>query len=185
VRIGLVRHYKVDQPYPAARFVSGDDVAKWFVAYDVAPIVEGRTDLGGVAWERCVSSDLPRAVRTAELLFPGPGRVERRAELREIPLPPVSGKLRLPFWWWAAWARLSWKLHRDGREQMALAERRVRAVLDEVLRGPERNVLIVSHGALMLQMRKELARRGFRGPRLAYPENGKLYVYTCAEGPAR
>ncbi|WP_309119594.1 histidine phosphatase family protein [Paenibacillus sp.] len=176
--VGLVRHYPVDLPYPRKRLVSGDEAAAWFAAYDEAPIVPGRTDLRGIAWERCVSSDLPRAVRTAELLFPEPGRIETRAELREIPLPGLSGKLRLPFWWWAVWARLTWKLDRAAREEMASAERRVRAVLDEAMSRPERSVLIVSHGALMYEMKKELAKRGFLGPRFAYPRNGELYVFT-------
>ncbi|TLS51589.1 histidine phosphatase family protein [Paenibacillus antri] len=177
--VGLVRHYPVDLPYPSKRLVSGDEAAAWFAAYDEAPIVPGRTELGGIAWERCVSSDQPRAVRTAELLFPAPERIETRAELREIALPAISGqRLRLPFLWWAVWARLTWKLDSAAREEMASAERRVQTVLDEVANRPERSVLIVSHGALMLRMKKELAKRGFQGPRFAYPRNGELYVFT-------
>jgi len=176
MEIGLVRHFRVRLALPAKRLVAMDEVVRWFDAYDAAPIESGAADLGGVAWERCVASDLPRAYGTAEAIFPG--AVERRAELREIPLSLPRTRIKLPFAWWAVCARLSYSFDAEARAELRRAEERVGALFDELLAGPERRILIVSHGALMMLMRAELARRGFRGPRIVYPRNGKLYRFA-------
>jgi broad specificity phosphatase PhoE len=62
-------------------------------------------------------------------------------------------------------------------ESKADGIKRIQAVMDEILSQSEEDVLIVSHGALMMFMRKELLKRGFKGPRLKTPENGKLYIF--------
>jgi hypothetical protein len=53
----------------------------------------------------------------------------------------------------------------------------IKAVLDEILNQGEEDVLIVSLGALMMFMRKEMLKRGFEGPKIKRPENGKLYLF--------
>ncbi|QQE73488.1 histidine phosphatase family protein [Brevibacillus composti] len=67
--------------------------------------------------------------------------------------------------------RLFWQKGRQKRENRAAA------VLDRILASGEENVLIVGHGAFMMFMRKELLKRGFRGPALHRPVHGQLYVY--------
>jgi broad specificity phosphatase PhoE len=61
------------------------------------------------------------------------------------------------------------------------ARERINKVLDEAISPDTGNVLIVSHGALMIYMGKELLNRGFRGPKLKYPANGELHVYESAD----
>jgi broad specificity phosphatase PhoE len=48
--------------------------------------------------------------------------------------------------------------------------------LDNILAGNE-DTLIVSHGGVMMFLRKELMRRGFRGPEFKIANNGQLYVF--------
>ena len=51
-------------------------------------------------------------------------------------------------------------------------------LLDEVLTESEDDVLIISHGWIMLELKKELMRRGFYGgARLWRLKNGKLYLF--------
>jgi len=175
MEIGLMRHYRVKLAPPSKRFVPADEAMRWYADYDEAPIELGEADLGGAAWERCVASDLPRAYGTAEAIFSG--AVERREELREVPLPIPRSRIKLPHAWWAVYARLSQRLDAGARADIRLAEERIRALFDELLAGPERRILIVSHGALMMLMRAELVRRGFRGPAIGYPRHGKLYRF--------
>ena len=75
--------------------------------------------------------------------------------------------------------RIAWLIsHKSQLESISDLKKRINAVLDEILSGGDaNNVLIVSHGALLIYMRKELLNRGFKGPKYKTPANGKLYVY--------
>lgn len=175
MKIGLVRHFKVQKEYPRGRRFSASEVEQWFREYDVADIEEGAVDLGGIEWSRCFTSTMPRARLTAEKIYDGTILV--KAELKEIPAPKFSTKLKLPFIAWFLLIRLSLFLNRQTRMDVKQAQERIRMVLDEAITPGGGDVLIVSHGALMIFMGKELLKRGFRGPKLKYPANGKLHVY--------
>ncbi len=47
----------------------------------------------------------------------------------------------------------------------------------DLLEARKENVLVVSHAGMMMYLSKELARRGFVGPKVRMPENARLYVY--------
>jgi len=53
---------------------------------------------------------------------------------------------------------------------------RISDTLDKILSSKE-NTLIVSHGGVMMLLRKELLRRGFRGPEFKIANNGELYLF--------
>lgn len=174
MKVGLVRHFKVKQAYPSGR-VSARDVEQWFREYDEADIEEGQTDLGGIEWSRCYSSDMARAVRTAEIIY-GPD-IQKMPELREIPAPSFTTSRKFPLLVWALLIRLSWLFHARTRQDIQAAKARIGEFLDQALSRNEGNVLIVSHGALMKYMRKELIARGYRGPSFGVAKNGKLYTF--------
>ena len=75
------------------------DLQTWRERYDRAETSAGEFDLGGVAWQTCVSSDLPRARQTAKAVFDG---AIRHTDLLREPLfnPFQTGRLRLPVWLW-------------------------------------------------------------------------------------
>jgi broad specificity phosphatase PhoE len=177
MKVGLVRHFAVKKGYPEKRFVAQSEVMQWFEEYDAAEIEAGAVDLGGVEWKRCYSSDLYRAVKTAELIYPG--TITPLKELREIPIDPVFQQdIKLPFLWWAVLVRAAWLLnHKSQRERKTDVRKRIEGVLDQILSQGEEDVLIVCHAALMIFMRKELLKRGFTGPAFRTPENGKLYLF--------
>lgn len=174
MKIGLVRHYKVKKGFPEKRWLTYGELAQWFREYDESDIEEEATDLQGIQWGKCYSSDLPRASRTAKAIYEGP--IACTDELREIPLPHFKLQMRLPFLCWAIIVRLSAYLSRDTREKIAEGEKRIGAILDRVIEEGH-DTLIVSHAALMMYMRKELRRRGFVGPSYRTPANGKLYLF--------
>lgn len=65
----------------------------------------------------------------------------------------------------------------SARAEIETAKGKIRQALDTILQQGNEDVLIVSHGALMMYMRKELIRKGFRGPSFSTPKNGQLYIF--------
>ncbi|WP_063915596.1 histidine phosphatase family protein [Paenibacillus elgii] len=176
MKVGLVRHYKVKKDYPSQFLISARELDQWFAEYDESDIELGRTDLGGIEWNRCYASDMSRAVHTAEHIYEG--EITQWKMLREVPPPSFRTKVRLPLMVWAILIKTSWfTAPRSMPESMADIRKRADAVLDEIFRQDDGNVLIVSHAALMMTMRKALLARGFRGPKFGTPENGKLYLF--------
>ncbi|SDE29421.1 Histidine phosphatase superfamily (branch 1) [Paenibacillus sp. UNCCL117] len=178
MRIGLVRHYKVKHEFPTHGILSPQELKAWFEAYDASDVELETTELRGMVWARCYASSMERAVKSARHLFAGPIEVTER--LREVPYPDF-GKIsqrRLPFLLWAVLVRLCWyAAPRVYPESRADVRRRAASMLDDILAGDEENVLIVSHAALMMELRRELLRRGYSGPRFGTAANGKLYVF--------
>ncbi|MDO3676677.1 histidine phosphatase family protein [Paenibacillus ehimensis] len=176
MKVGLVRHYKVKKEYPSQFLISAKELDQWFAEYDESDIELGQTDLGGIEWNRCYASDMPRAARTAEHIFDG--TITQWKTLREVSPPSFRTKVRLPLMMWAVLIKTAWFMApRSMPESLGHVRKRADAVLDEIFRQGDGNVLIVSHAALMMTMRKALLARGFRGPKYDTPENGKLYVF--------
>jgi broad specificity phosphatase PhoE len=177
MKVGLVRHFKVKKGYPKKTFITTNELIQWFEEYDTADIEDGEIELCGIEWKRCFASDLPRAVKTAEKIYSG--NIVKMKELREIPVYPIFKRnVKLPFLLWAILVRAAWLVnHKSQLESKTDCIKRIGAVLDDILSQSEEDVLIVSHGALMMFMRKELVKRGFRGPAFKTPENGKLYIF--------
>ena len=176
MKVGLVRHFKVKMKLPKG-LVGPDEFMSWFDAYDAAEIETGTVDLGGVAWQRCYASDLPRAVQTAEAIYRG--EIKTSTALRELRAYPFFQRnIRLPFIVWGILVRIAWAIdHKSQLESQADIEKRLGTALDEILQESGDDVLIVSHGACMMTLRKELLKRGFTGPKFSTPDNGKLYLY--------
>lgn len=175
MKIGLVRHFKVKRGYPN-KVVSSDDLMKWLDEYEASEVEECEIDVGGIEWKKCYSSDLTRAKITAEKAFSG--NIIYLEELREVPLTPFFKKnVRLPLFLHLIFIRIAWLLnHPTQKESKQNVLKRIHKVLDEVLETGE-DVLIVGHGGIMIFMRKELIRRGFKGPKFKRPENAKLYIF--------
>ena len=174
MRIGLVRHFKVKKDLPKKLLLTADEVVSWFEEYDKADIEVGEVDFDNLLWGRCYASDLPRAMGSAQRIYEG--EIIQRKELREFEPDLTPGrKLKIPFAAWAIMARIRTMIL--PRVTVAL-KRQIATVLDEILSGGDEDTLIVSHGFVMIFLRKELIKRGFKGPHFTAPKNGKLYVFT-------
>jgi broad specificity phosphatase PhoE len=153
------------------------DLMHWREQYDVADIEHARLDAHEVPWVRCIASDLPRAVRTAQQLFAG--SIEQTPLLREPHIQQFdTGALRLPqtAWKWAL--RLSWLTgHRSQRMARDDFQARMNEFEASVLRTANVDTLVVSHAGVMMFLRARLIRLGFQGPRFRMAEHGKLYLF--------
>ncbi|MCX7747446.1 MAG: histidine phosphatase family protein [Clostridia bacterium] len=173
MKVGLVRHFKVKAGFPKKAFISPKDIAKWLDEYEASDIEVGEADLCGVEWNKCFASDLPRAVKTAQVFYDG--KIIRLKELRELePGAFPKRNIKLPFFLWAILLRMKMCVFRKDRVKL---KKRLDAVLDDILLQGKENVLIVSHAMIMMFLRRELLKRGYIGPGFKTAENGKLYVF--------
>jgi broad specificity phosphatase PhoE len=145
--------------------------------YEESDVEEADVDLGGITWQRCYSSTVRRAEFTAEKIYKG--ELVKTEDLREIPIYPFFKRnIKIPMVLYPLCIRTAWFFnHKSQLERRMDVEKRVSKVIDRILEDDQENVLVVSHGALMMFMRKELLRRGFKGPKLGRPENAKLYLF--------
>ncbi|AIQ46674.1 hypothetical protein R70723_12935 [Paenibacillus sp. FSL R7-0273] len=179
MRIGLVRHFKVEHPRLRG-WVTGEQFNRWVAEYDEARILPEACADYGEGWGYCISSDLSRAADTARHIFTG--EIKYSPQLREIGVTAASGSLRgfkLPSVCWLVLGRLLWLSgHASQPESRQATSRRIKAMLDHIEARPEQtDVLLVTHGLLMKQLELELRRRKYTGGRMSHPRNGQLYVY--------
>jgi broad specificity phosphatase PhoE len=134
-------------------------------------------DLGGIECTKCYTSDVHRAVKTAQQIFSG--EIIKLKELREIPMYPLFKRnVKLPFILWAMLIRTAWLInHKSQPETKSDVEKRMNSVLNQILQNQNENILVVGHGAFLMMMSKELLKRGFIGKKITRPENGKLYIF--------
>lgn len=182
MKIGLVRHFKVKKRKPSKWLITSDELIDWFDEYNTAEVEIGETDLMDVGWQSCYSSDLSRAVTTAKHIFSDD--LEMTDKLREVKAYPLfSRRLKLPFIFWITAVRLAWICrHPSQRETKEVVKARIREAVDDILSRGEENILIVSHGGTMIYLQKELSKRGFIGPKIRMPANGKLYLFEKQKG---
>lgn len=175
MRIGLVRHFRVNCKKPAF-FMTSDQFENWVRHYDEAEIFH--TDKKGmeIKWNVCYSSDLPRAVRTAEKAASCP--IVETPLLREIPLAPfIKTKWKLPFPIWNLAGRLAWlSSHPAQMESRKETKKRAKEFMSTI-KNEGKNVLVVSHGFFLYVLAKELEKQGYTGPRKRRFKNGELYIY--------
>lgn len=176
MKIGLVRHFKVTRGYPKQLWITSADLTKWVSEYDESDVEEIPVDLGSVTWKSCYSSTLPRARTTAATIYQG--KIKETEKLREIDLvPPFRPSFRLPLFLHLVMIRLAWLFKHSSQPE---SKWETRSRLDEILDQAEKegkDCLIVSHGGVMDIMRKNLKKRGYKGPYFKIPSNGKLYLF--------
>jgi len=175
MRIGLVRHFPVEEPWPRG-WLSSADLQHWRGRYDASEPIVGPIDVSAIAWQRCLSSDLKRARVTAQTAYAG--TIAQTPLLREADVPALpTGKLRLPVWGWRMLLRLAWFTgHKSQRAARDEFHRRIKAIAD-LLEQESVDTLVVSHAGVMFFLRKELLRRGFSGPKFGLAETARLYVF--------
>jgi len=177
MRIGLVRHFKVEYTPLEKKLLTPQEFRNWLEVYDISGVRCFDGCLGEYEWDLCFCSDMPRAVTTANHIYKG--NIIQTGLLREINVYPfMNANIKLPFTVWAILGRVAWFFsHKSQVEGRAEALNRVNTILTQVMASGSKNILIVSHGALMRYLRLELLRKGFRGDNFIKAENGKLYIY--------
>lgn len=178
MKIGLVRHFKVIHKLDW-KWMTSDQFNAWVEAYNNAVIEQSDLDYDYSEWNVCISSDLPRAIQTAEMIYPGPIIATNR--LREIEVQSIHslGNLKLHYHMWLVMGRLAWYLsHRSQAERRSETRKRAGHIIDWIeVHYRDRNVLVVSHGAFMKVLTQELHNRNYRGQGFVQPRNGAMYIF--------
>lgn len=173
MKIGLIRHFKVAQPHPSKFLIPKSEVFEWFEAYNTAGVHANPLDLSGHDWAKCYSSPMTRALTTAQTIYPGEiMEMPALAELNTLSLLPDT--IPLPH---IAWALM---LRHKSLQQNELTEAfkaKLANFVELHLSKEQENTLIVSHGFTMKYLHEILFEYGYKGPKLHYPQNGKLYLY--------
>lgn len=174
MKIGLVRHFKVNHPFPGKRLLSKSEVIQWFAEYDNTVHLEYKAvDLGVTNWRRCYSSPMIRAVKTANHIYNG--AIVEIPELKELDiLHRLPDSLKLPFMIWGLIVRIqSFSSNSDTNK----FKNSIIHFIDSVIADNEDDVLIVSHWFVMRVIQKELIKRGLAGDSFKSNDYGTLYVY--------
>ncbi|SDE01329.1 histidine phosphatase family protein [Sporomusa acidovorans] len=176
MKIGLVRHFEVNCPHEflmnAAKF------REWVNQYDCSPTKPIALPAGTDNWDKCYCSDLPRAVETAQHIYQG--EIIKTGLLREVPIAPViETNLKLPYPFWLAAGRLAWYCsHQSQPETMRQTKWRIQRFIAGILEAGNSDILIVTHGFLMIYIQQELLNKGFTGGRIRKARHGKIQVFT-------
>ncbi len=179
MRIGLLRHFKVNCPH--AKMMTSSEFREWSEKYEVSKVIKKKVDMYDIEWDICYASDLPRAITTAKEVYSGNLKIDKL--LREVDNAPFihTDKIRLPFEVWHVCGRLAWFFKSKSQpETRSQTKKRINDFLDRIDWSKE-NVLIVFHGFMLYNFQKELRKRGFLGEKLKLVKNGVLYEYLREE----
>lgn len=175
MRIGLVRHFKVD--YKAKGMMSSRDFEEYVTNYDNSSVIENKIDLDcNIIWDKCYCSNLKRAVITAKSIYDK--ELEITDLLREVKMYPVkNNKLKIPSFLWSISSRIAWKLnHASQLETETDTKKRAKEFISKLDLNSDENILIVSHGFFLITLVNELKSLGFKGKVPRKMKNGHLYV---------
>lgn len=157
--------------------VKQSQVIKWFQEYDTSTElnifdVELCDD-----WEKCYSSQLPRAVLTAEKIYGA--NFHSSSGFNEPSISPIFAyDIRLPFLLWGLLFRIAILFnHKTQLHKKDVLERRIMIEVEKILSNNEKKVLIISHAFIMNMISKLLIKKGFKGEKIGHPEHAKLYVF--------
>ncbi|VEF46832.1 phosphoglycerate mutase family protein [Bacillus freudenreichii] len=176
MRIGLVRHFRVNHEKPSF-YMTSKQFEDWVRHYDESEIFHMDKKEAEIDWDICFSSDLPRAVHTAEKI--ASCSIEENPLLREIPLAPfIKTKRKLPLSIWNLAGRLAWHFsHPSHPESRKDTIKRANEFIASLAEEEQKNILVVSHGFFLYVLAKELEKQGYAGPGKRRFKNGELYIY--------
>ncbi len=165
--IYLIRHASVDLDKPA--LCSSNRADKILDSYDSQPIenFDPTPVLQKVEGDNLniYSSALPRAMQTAAVLFPENDSIQAFTLFNEYDLSIVSVPvLPLPYKAWTVLSRFFWAIHlnKKGESRME-ANRRRKLAADLLIELSEKDetTVLVAHGFLISDLRRELKKRGW------------------------
>lgn len=176
MRVGLVRHFKVD--LKRNRLMTGKEYDEHMYNYDLAPVLPNELVVDKY-WNKCYCSSMPRALTTAKTIYHG--EIIVTDKLVEIPAFAFAKlNIKLPYYFWAVTARIAWiRNHISQPEGRRKTVTRANEIINTILKEnkPDSNVLIVSHAGTLYEVKKLLRAKGFKGKGFLKASNGKLYVF--------
>lgn len=183
MRIGLLRHFRVDLPEPGKCNTSEyDEMCR---RYDLAGVIPNGLDLSDRGYSVCYASTLKRARDTAGLVMGNHGGktdnvdIILSGDLVEIPQRALfNTRLHLPFKLWNVINRIGWLFNsKRAPETRKQSNQRAKRFLEQLTASNHRDVLIVSHGLFMVSLQIQLDKMGFKGQSFGRANYGHLYEF--------
>lgn len=173
MKIGLVRHFKVDLKRNS--FMSSKTYNEYMKKYEETRVIPNELVIDK-NWDKCYCSSMERAIITAKTIYHGDIIITNK--LVEISFTArINTKLPLPYYFWTFINRIAWfRNHISQPEGRTKTLKRLNEIVDEILQQKDKNILIVSHAGALYEIRKILRRKGFKGHNFIKARNGKLYV---------
>lgn len=173
MKIGLVRHFKVDLKRDS--FMTSEKYNEYMSKYEETGIIPNELVVDQ-NWNKCYCSSMQRAITTAKTIYHGDVIITDR--LVEISFAArINTRLPLPYYFWTFINRIAWfRDHISQPEGRTKTLKRIDEIINEILEQEDKNILIVSHAGALYEIRKILRRKGFKGHRFIKARNGKLYV---------
>jgi broad specificity phosphatase PhoE len=176
MRIGVIRHFKVNHK-PKSEMMNSGQFNEWIEAYNYSGVIPPDNINCDDDWDICFSSNLKRAEVTAGLIYSG--TIIKINNLREVEIKiSKSTGIKLHYIIWLLINRIGWHFSRKSQDE---TNSRAKKCINLVETSNYQNVLLVSHGAFMRYLHKELRRRKYKGKMRLVPRNGELIVYTKIE----
>ena len=179
MKISLVRHFKVDVDH-GDKLLSSKEYIDVMTEYDSLDVIPCEVNLRDVEWNKCYSSNLPRAIRTAETIYDGHIIIDELIREVDIRLEEeIAGEYN--YMDWTIHSIFGWLQNKDYvSENIDDTRKRVIEFLDLLEKNTDNDdkVILVCHGLVMRVLEEELRKRGFRGDTVVSPDNGDLYLLT-------
>ncbi len=174
MRIGLVRHFKVD--LKKNKFMTSKQYNEYTKQYDVSEVIANELVMD-YEWDKCYCSSMSRAMTTAKTIYHGETIITDK--LVEIPsVAFMNIKAPIPYHMWALLGRFAWiRNHTSQPEGRKVTLKRINEIIDIILKGEDENILIVSHAGTLYEIKKILRKKGFKGEKFLKARNGKLYNF--------
>jgi len=174
MRIGLVRHFKVD--IKKNKFMTSNQFNEYMKKYDVSDVIPNELVIDD-DWDKCYCSSMSRAITTAKTIYHGETIITDK--LVEVPsVAFVNMNIPMPYNVWALLGRFAWiRNHTSQPEGRKVTLKRINEIIDIILKKENKNILIVSHAGTLYEIKKILKKRGFEGEKFLKARNGKLYTF--------
>ena len=176
MKLGLVRHFKVDFP-SQKRFMNSDDFKRSMEVYDSSPVIKKEINIKPDNWDVRFSSTMSGAITTAKAIFPE--EIVTTADIREVQMYPYfQSNHKFPSIFWGILARFGWhRSHPSQVENKNSTSERIDNFFSTVISCNKENVLVVTHGFFMRLLAERLIKEGFKGKCDPIPKNGVLYIF--------
>jgi broad specificity phosphatase PhoE len=165
--IYLVRHAHVDldKPILCSSYKAGEILDSYdtqpIESFDPTPVLQ-KFEGGHL---NVYTSGLPRAMQTAAILFPENDSIHAFTLFNEYDLSIVSVPvLPLPYKAWTVLSRFFWAIHLNKKAESRMeATRRMKSAADLLVELSENDkaTVLVAHGFLISDLRRELKKRGW------------------------
>lgn len=178
MKIGLVRHFKVDMDTNSGN-ISSKEFDEMQNKYDISDVIKKEVILRDVNWNKCYASDLPRAIKTAETIYDG--SIIKNSLIREVDIRfsrTIEGEY--DYHTWGFHSILGWGKNASYvSEKYDDSKKRIKKFLNILVKDIKigDNTLLVCHGLIMRVLEEELRYRGFEGETIVAPDNGDLYLF--------